>query len=402
MNKLTILDLFAGCGGLSAGFESDMFDIKVANEFWYDGAKTYTNNHPNTNVICDDITKDEVKNEIYESFEKVACDIIIGGPPCQAYSNAGKRNPNDSRGRLFEDYVKIVQKLKPKMFIMENVKGLLTMKHYKGNLTKDEEIIKKEIINLEIKRRELLDQRIKHKNNSSKFAFSETDIQELEQTKVRLTELKKYQDVVKVFVLDEILNRLSSIGYNTQFKLLNSANYGVPQKRERIIIVGTRSDIRTKFTYPKPTHFEKTSSNELFEQKKWKTVREAISDLELLNQNDDYMHIFTKHSKEFLTKIDSTKIGQSVFGNYSDAFFRSYPDEPSRTVKENHGGVFVHYEFNRVMTPRELARLQSFPDDYKFFGSKSSILKQIGNAVPVGLSKAIANQVTDFFEQNFV
>ena len=118
-----------------------------------------------------------------------------------------------------------------------------------------------------------------------------------------------------------------------------------------------------------------------------------------MGEDPSINHVFTSHGKEFLEKIKKTPIGKNVFGNYSDAFFRCPPNEPSRTVKENHGGVFIHYSQNRVMTPRELARLQSFPDDYIFKGSKSSILKQIGNAVPVKLAEAIANSVKEMMEK---
>ena len=104
----------------------------------------------------------------------------------------------------------------------------------------------------------------------------------------------------------------------------------------------------------------------------------------------DFNHIFTKCGKEFLNKIKKTKIGTSVYEGYRDAYYRCMPDQPSKTVKENHGGVFIHYEKNRFMTPRELARLQSFEDGFIFKGSKSQILIQIGNAVPPKLGFEIA------------
>ena len=99
-----------------------------------------------------------------------------------------------------------------------------------------------------------------------------------------------------------------------------------------------------------------------------------------------------------IKKIENTQLGKSVNPKYTEACFRCFPDKPSNTVKENHGGVFIHYEKNRVMTPRELARLQSFPDKFKFKGSKASILKQLGNAVPVGLSEALANNIINILD----
>ena len=173
-------------------------------------------------------------------------------------------------------------------------------------------------------------------------------------------------------------------------KLLNSANYGVPQKRERVIFIGLRNDINKEIVYPIETHSKEEEDKKL----KWVTVKEAIDDLKDLPEDKELLQqIYTKHSDAFLEKIKKTEIGSSVTKKYKEAFFRCDPNKPSNTVKENHGGVFVHYEKNRVMTPRELARLQSFPDDYKFKGSKSSMLIQLGNAVPCGLSNAIAKEI---------
>ena len=124
-------------------------------------------------------------------------------------------------------------------------------------------------------------------------------------------------------------------------------------------------------------------------------MREAIDDIKDLPEDVDFNHIFTKCGKEFLNKIKKTKIGTSVFEGYRDAYYRSFPDEPSNTVKENHGGVFIHYEKNRFMTPRELARLQSFDDNFIFNGSKNQILVQIGNAVPPLLGYQIANAILE-------
>ena len=127
-------------------------------------------------------------------------------------------------------------------------------------------------------------------------------------------------------------------------------------------------------------------------------MREAIDDLKDKKEDyEDLQQIYTSHNDAFIEKIKNTSIGKSVNPKYTEAFFRCNPDEPSNTVKENHGGVFVHYEKNRVMTPRELARLQSFPDDFKFKGTKSNILVQLGNAVPCGLSHAIAKEIKNLF-----
>lgn len=385
--EVKVLDLFAGCGGLSKGFELAGFNIVAGNDILDHAGETYKRNHPNTKFFLGDITNEEMKRQIISFMKEVGCDVIIGGPPCQAYSMAGLRNSNDPRGKLFEEYVEIVKELQPKVFVMENVRGILTMKQDKDNLTDEEKKELQELRNAEKKRAELLLLRKQHKNNSEKYKYTEADEKRLEEIKEKVKRLKDHLGNFQEKVTDKIVKRFNDFGYDVKFKLLNSANYGVPQKRERVIFIGKKKN--GKITHPEPTHSENGEGG----LKKWVSIKEAIGDLEDKKEDIDFNHIITNHNEEFTEKINNTPIGKSVFGNYSDAFFKAYPDQPSRTVKENHGGVFVHYKHNRVMTPRELARLQSFPDNFIFKGSKSKQLVQIGNAVPVGLAKAIAEHI---------
>ena len=382
-----VLDLFSGCGGLSKGFELAGFNIVAGNDILDHAGKTYKRNHPNTKFFLGDITNKDMKKQIISYMKEKGCDIIIGGPPCQAYSIAGLRDPNDPRGKLFEEYVEIVKELQPKIFVMENVKGILTMKQDKDDLKKEEVKELEELKEAEKERAELLLLRKQNKNNSEKFKFSNVNEKRLEKIKEEAKRLKNNLGNYQEKVTDKIIKRFDEIGYDIKFKLLNSANYGVPQKRERVIFIGKKKN--GKITHPEPTHSENGERG----LKKWVTIKKAIGDLEDKKEDINFNHILTTHNKEFTAKIINTPIGKSVFGNYSDAFFKASPDQPSRTVKENHGGVFVHYKNNRVMTPRELARLQSFPDTFIFEGSKSQQLVQIGNAVPVGLAKAIAENI---------
>lgn len=391
-----VLDLFAGCGGLSKGFEKAGFDIVAANEFWEPAGKTYVKNHPNTRFFDGDITLEETKKAIFDFFKDKKCDVIIGGPPCQAYSNAGLRDPNDPRGRLFEEYVKIVKHLQPKVFVMENVKGILTMKHDRDDLTESEKKESSSIAELENERANLLLLRKQAKNNSKKFKFGVEEEQRLQDVKVKLKQLSMEKERFRELVTSKILRRFKEIGYAVKFRLLTAADYGVPQKRQRVIFIGTRYPV--EIVHPLPTHCEKNAKTKS-DLLPWVTVRKAIDDLKDKPEDLKSSHIFTEHNAKFLEKIRNTLPGESVFGGYSDAFFRNLPDEPSRTVKENHGGVLVHYEKDRVMTPRELARLQSFPDNFIFEGSKSMVLKQIGNAVPVGLAMAIGKSVMNLLEK---
>ena len=125
-------ELFAGCGGLGLGFHKENFNIICCNEL-EDELRKRIEKIFNTNIIVGDITDNKIKDKIYDNFKKIKCDVILGGPPCVAYSMSGHRNSRDPRGQLFNDYVQIVKKLKPKVFVMENVKGILTIFMIKMN-----------------------------------------------------------------------------------------------------------------------------------------------------------------------------------------------------------------------------------------------------------------------------
>ena len=175
----------------------------------------------------------------------------------------------------------------------------------------------------------------------------------------------------------KIIADFKAIGYEMNVALLCAADYYVPQMRERVIFIGNR--IGKKNYHPMT----------MLEANKYITVAQAIGDLVDKPESPAFNHIFTKHRPEMVAKMAKLSEGEGVYPEYNEAWRRCYWDRPSPTVKENHGGVFVHPKFPRVMTARELARLQSFPDDFVFEGSKSKQLVQIGNAVPVLLGKAL-------------
>ena len=393
-DKINCLELFAGCGGLGYGFHKEGFTMVCANELDGNIAGSYELNFADTTVITGDITNPEIKTQIYDCFKEVECDVILGGPPCVAYSMAGHRNSRDPRGQLFNDYVAVVNKLKPKVFIMENVKGILTIKHDKPKLTKKEKVLADKYYKLEeekIKYTELKKNLVYNNNQDSvEYSENETNIKE---NKKNIKKMAGDTDKFRMNVTDIIKNKFKDIGYNVDMKLLKASDFGVPQNRERVIFIGVRNDLDKIITYPVETHNVDGSNG----KNKHKTVREAIDDLKEQPENKKTHHIYTNHSVDFKKKIKNTNVGQGVNKKYSEAFFRCFPDKPSNTVKENHGGVFVHYEKDRVMTPRELARLQSFPDDFIFNGSKSSVLVQLGNAVPCGLSRAVAKEIKKLF-----
>ncbi len=372
------LDLFAGCGGLSYGLELAGIDVVAANEFWADAASTHRLNHKQTEMIEGDVTSAEIKNEIVKVAGRV--DLLAGGPPCQAYSLSGRRDPLDPRGKLFNDYVELVAAIQPRFVLMENVKGLLTMKHDRVDLSESELKSQTQLY------REMDSLPSKYTRGYESKAALQVG---RERRSALMRQLQEFQEPV----LGSIIKDLQDLGYECTWQVLNAADYGVPQRRERVILLGARSGSSMP-VFPKPTHTQ-IAQEGFFEPRllPWVSTQSAIDDLAGAAEDAGSHHIYTVHSPEFLEKIRATKVGESVFRGYQDAYYRTPPELPSRTVKENHNGVFVHYREDRVMTPRELARLQSFPDSFLFYGTKSSVLKQIGNAVPPLLGKAIGESL---------
>lgn len=185
---------------------------------------------------------------------------------------------------------------------------------------------------------------------------------------------------------EKIIQDYEKIGYKVNVTVLNSADYGVPQNRKRVIFIANR--INSINFHPQP--FMET----------YKTLGQEIERFLHIPENKSINHIFTNHTEEMKQKILDTPEGMSLYGNYSDAWKKSPWDKPSCTIKENHGGVNIHPKLPRVLTPRELAALQSFPDDFIFKGSKKWQLVQIGNAVPPLLGKAIGVAVKKALDAN--
>jgi DNA (cytosine-5)-methyltransferase 1 len=183
-------------------------------------------------------------------------------------------------------------------------------------------------------------------------------------------------------VPDMMVSLFEKEGYRVEYRLLNAADYGVPQARRRVIFIGSR--MGGKIKYPRVTHGTSARGHV--------AVRDAIDELKDIADNLPWWHVRMRHSKDFLDKIRATKCGDSATG-YSEAFWRLIPDEPARTAKANNGSVFIHYDQDRAITPREMATIQSFGYEYRFVGSKHDVLIQICNAVPPLFSKAIAGSV---------
>lgn len=366
MKKYNCVELFAGSGGLGTGFINAGFNIISANDIWEPAGKTYVANHPNVKYIVKDIAQ-LTGDELLEGtgYSKNDVDVIIGGPPCQGFSTLGKRFIDDPRNKLFKEYVRIVNEIKPKFFVMENVSGILSMEDGK--------------------------------------------------------------------VLKNILKSFNDIGYKLKFKLLNAAEYGVPQQRERTIFIGTRTNIDIK--YPEKTH-SLTNNKSL---KKALTLWDAIGDLpqsdeeEITNYTCEPTNEYQKKIRNGATKILNHKptthntkaknmmkyipMGKSVWdvkdsipkeyiptSGYGNTYARLNANEPGMTITRNFSCISssrcIHPYLNRGLTAREAARVQSYPDDYKFLGSKTDIHIQIGNSVPPLLGEVIGKTIKEMLDED--
>jgi DNA (cytosine-5)-methyltransferase 1 len=319
-----VLDLFAGCGGFSRGFlMAGGFELLGAcqwDEDHPDIARTYEANHPGTVTVNADITLPDTKDRICAAFRDRPCDVIIGGPPCGPFSRAGRRDPNDPRARLFEDYLALVGRLRPKIAVMENVPLLLTARNPAGGL-----------------------------------------------------------------VIDEIKAGFEKLGYAVEHRTLIAADYEVPQRRERLIIIASKLSVPIR--WPSATHAEGGAGG----KPAWRTTRDAVGDLEDAPEDRAWSHVFTRHTPKVAARYAATPIGGKGCVNYNEGFYRNPPDQPSVTIKT--AARPLHYRHGRELTCREGARVQSFPDDFVFVGGKTAVGVMIGNAVPPLLGKAVATSL---------
>ncbi len=386
-SEFTCFDLFAGAGGFSLGFEQAGFDSlgMLEKDKW--ACDTLNHNFKNSSVINCEIEEFDYLR-YFNKLGKVP-DIILGGPPCQGFSlcRKGKGEPSDPRNKLVFEFLKVVNCLKPKLFIIENVANIAKSKNLKGE-----------------------------------------------------------------FVRDVLREEIEKIGYNFYINVLNAADYGLPQNRLRCFIIGSKKSLDNP--YPQITHTINSSiipTNEKSSLELTPTLWDAISDLPILNAGEGaeesvynnkkqsqyaksmretndilFNHKAMKHSKRMIKRFESMECGESVSDVsydlrprkrnsleisekvYDQNNRRLYPNKPSNTIPASFYANFVHPYQNRNFTAREGARIQSFPDRFKFLGKPTVVSRkllaregrigelhlcqynQIGNAVPPLLAKKIA------------
>lgn len=342
-----VISFFSGAMGLDLGLEQAGLHIRICQDFDESCVKTIEANGKNA-VLGDirNIRPEDILNKT--GLKQGEPFLVCGGPPCQPFSTAGKRlGINDPRGSLFMDYIRMINYIRPRFFIMENVKGIMSSP-LKSNLDKP------------------LDE------NSPKT------------------------------VLDVILSEFNKLEYKTVYGILDAVNYGVPQFRERFVLIGSR-DYEDIFL-PIPTNFQMHQDKEML----WKTTGDAIKDLE---NNPGECASFSDERLKYLRMVpeggnwkDLPKdiLEKAMGGAYSSGggkvgFYRrlSY-SQPSPTVVTSpvqKATMMCHPTQDRPLSIKEYARLQQFPEDWNFVGTTSAKYRQIGNAVPVGLAKAIGKAI---------
>ncbi|MDP3146008.1 MAG: DNA cytosine methyltransferase [Bacteroidota bacterium] len=351
--EYNVIDLFSGCGGFSYGFEEAGFKVVLGVDNNDPALNTFKKNHKHASVLNADLSTISTLNEIVKLVKGKEIDVIIAGPPCQGFSLTGSRKEEDERNTLFYSVFNLAKKVKPKAIIIENVPGIATL--YGGKAK------------------------------------------------------------------DGILNKFKELGYTFNFKELFAPDYEVPQIRRRMFFVGLKKEFGT-FEFPKPVLKPET----------YNTCEIAIADLPSLEgelgkeesvyksaartpyqkkmRNGSkvlYNHVSTVHTPHVINVISQVPEG----GNHKDlppgvgdsrrfneAWTRYHSKKPSKTIDTGHRNHF-HYKYHRVPTVRESARLQSFPDEFIFTGTKTQQYRQVGNAVPPLLGYHIAKTLLKFLNK---
>lgn len=340
MDKFKVIDLFCGIGGFSYGFSmTGNFEVILGADIWNVALNTFKENHFGTELVNEDLTK--MPDDYWDKY-KDKVDVIIAGPPCQGFSMIGQRKKDDRRNSLFEEVVRVTKITNPKIVVIENVVGLLSMTTKEG---KD--------------------------------------------------------------VKEQIVEEFNNLGYNVKYRVLNAADYGVPQQRKRVIFIITKPDYNVEFPEPRYT------------EENYITVGQAIGNVDpngdeylvpdcdfqkqMAGRKDICNHV-RRQSNELVTKRMSfipqggnwkdipEELGTGG-GTYSNAYKRLDLKKPSVTIKHAAKAMIIHPTENRILTVRECARLQSFDDNFVLTGNGSDQHQQLANAVPPLLGKAIAEEI---------
>lgn len=413
--KFNVVEFFVGAGGSHLGFIQNNFNTLYVNDFDSNALETFEFNNKTElkNTIIDNtdiamINPTELKNTI-----KQEVDVMFGGIVCKGFSLAGERSPNDKRNFFYKFYLDIVGELKPKISIIENVKGMLNAEilnqNAPKNLLNEVDELWQELENFKGKKAGL------RKNNKITKEFEEYGKKLRAKKECLIKEIEPF----KIKVLDDIKKIYAKIGYRVSYKVLNSAWYGSATKRERLIIVAIRNDLKGNFKFPLPEFYDESIGTKLdFDEKILKsinfkkpvTIRESLSLIDYTANDKD--NIAMNHNKKTIERFKYIKAGSNIADcmdtlpnslKISKFYSRGNTmrldfDTLAPTLVPGHSNFPIHPSEHRSITIREAATITGFPLNYRFFGSHSKRCEQVGNAVPPPLSNAIAKATKDFLQ----
>lgn len=403
----TIFETFVGAGGSHLGFKNNGFKSKYVNDIDSNCLKTLLYNNPdiektayvdNTDIM--DIDENSILEKI--GMESGELDAMFGGIVCKGFSLAGERSPNDPRNYFYRKQLKLVEKIKPKVSVIENVPGILTANVLCYDVPEN---IKEEVDNLWKQLENYKGQKANfRKTNSISKEFEDLGNSLRKQKADMIQKLEEGKYLISVF--EDIKKIYDKIGYTVYCKVLNSAWYGSSTKRDRTIIVAVRNDINIPFEYPGQEYG--------IEGKPFKTVNDALNQIDY-NNKEDLDNLPMVHNEKTVRRFKYIPEGDSIANHIDElpedlkiskfysrgSTMRLNGNLPSPTLVPGHSNFPVHPKLHRCITVREAACITGFPSDYKFFGNHTKRCEQVGNAVPPHLSTAIAKQVKELLDKYY-
>ncbi|MGI0439692.1 DNA cytosine methyltransferase [Helicobacter himalayensis] len=415
--KYNLVEFFVGAGGSHLGFMQEGFKTLYANDFDTNALQTlqYNNKEHLQNAILDSTDITQINPQELRQKLESNIDVMFGGIVCKGFSLAGERSPADERNQFYRYYLDIVKELKPKVSVIENVKGMLNARILSPNAPSE---VWQEVSDL-WKQIELFrgaKSALRKRNQITQETHNKS--KKLKQRKQALLEkIKPYQ----ISALEDIYRIYTDMGYKVQHKILNAAWYGASTKRERLIIVATRGDLQGEFSYPLPQFYDKSIDTKLdftkaelsqCKFKKPKTLRKVLAKIDYANK-DDIDNIPMQHNAKTIERFKHIKEGCNISDSVESlpkdlqvhkfysrgSNMRLHFDKLAPTLVAGHSAFPIHPKEHRSITIREAATITGFPLDYKFFGSHTKRCEQVGNAVPPPLSRAIAKSVKEFLDK---
>lgn len=403
--EYTVFETFVGAGGSHLGFKNNGFKSVFVNDLEKICIDTLLFNNPEireTAVVKIDDMRNLNPNELLNEMkmEPGDLDVMFGGIVCKGFSLAGERSPADPRNKFYQYQLNLVNKIKPKITVIENVPGIANAKILSNNTPQDvidrvnelwQELENYKGLKANARKNNAVTDDMEKKGKSLRCKKSEL-LKELEEGKYLIS------------VSDDISNIYKDMGYTVKKKVLNSASFGAYTKRDRIIIVAVRNDIGIEYQYPKP----------LFENEKdYKTVGQALKTIDY--SIDDPDNVPMNHDKKTVTRFGYVKEGENlaqivdklpdelkISKFYSrGSTMRLDSKKSSPTLVPGHSNFPIHPFEDRCITVREAATITGFPNNYKFFGNHTKRCEQVGNAVPPALSTAVARECKNLLDKYY-